>query len=35
MTAEFVGRFAGLESLMEITTDPSGFDDALAAATRD
>jgi len=33
ITADFVRRFAGLGDIMRIYTDPSGFDDALAAAT--
>ena len=32
ITADFVRRFAGLGDIMRIYTDPSGFDEALAAA---
>jgi phage regulator Rha-like protein len=32
MTAEFVRRFAALEGIMRICTEPSAFDTALAQA---
>lgn len=32
VTADFVRRFADLEGVMRITTDPAAFDEALAAA---
>lgn len=34
ITAGFVRRFAGLEDLMRVTTDPAAFDAALAEAVR-
>ena len=34
VTAEFVRRFAALDGIMRITTDPAAFDSALADALR-
>lgn len=34
LTARFVRRFAGLEGIMRLTTDPSAFEDALSDALR-